>query len=230
MNCGFPYSRFATRTLIRPRPDEVSRLLPRPESPWVAQQHVQGRELCSYSLFHQGRLTAHACYHPRHRVGQGSGIWFEPVDPPLICEFLAHFGAATGYHGQVGFDFIESPDGHLHVLECNPRATSGLHLLGHAPVPLVHALMGAPGVAPASPTPRMVGLAMGLFAVWRKGLHPGFWQDVHRAEDVIVRKGDWGPLAAQVPALAEICWRAVSQRKGLLTASTQDIEWDGQPL
>jgi len=93
------YSRFANRTLLRPRPQQLRAIQPTHEQPWVAQRFAAGREHCSFSLLVEGRLTAHACYHPRYRVGRGSGIWFEPTDPPTIRAFLERFGAENGYRG-----------------------------------------------------------------------------------------------------------------------------------
>lgn len=123
------YSRFAARMLIRPSADALQDIRPTPAEPWIAQEFVPGRELCSYSLLQDGRLLAHAAYHPKYRVGRGGGIYLEPVESEPIRGFVRAFGAQTGYTGQVGFDFIESADGCLSVLECNPRATSGIHLL-----------------------------------------------------------------------------------------------------
>lgn len=224
------YSRFASRTLIRPSAKALARVQPTPMHPWVAQSFVPGREHCSFSLLVNGQVTAHAVYHPRHRVGRGSGIWFEPGDPPPVRDFVEHFGRVTGYSGQVGFDFIEGRDGRWFVLECNPRATSGVHLFADQPQALVAALLGEAVAAPVTPSPRMVALAMLLFVAPRRAWHPGFWRDWSAARDVVVRPGDRGPLLAQVPGLIEILGRAARGRRGLLAAATADIEWDGQPI
>lgn len=234
------YSRFATRTLIRPTDATVQATVqPAPTQHWVAQRFVAGREHCSFSLLSQGRLTAHACYHPRHRVGRGSGIWFEPTDPPALRAFVERFGQETGYTGQVGFDVIEDAQGRCHVLECNPRGTSGAHLFDDQPQALVRALLDTPaaGTPVLSPTPhpRMVGLAMLLFAfpdmlVRRPAGLGALWRDTAAARDVIARPGDPGPLTAQLVGVAEIAARALRRRSGLLAASSADIEWDGQPL
>ena len=37
------------------------------------------------------------------------------------------------FTGQIAFDFIQSHDGQIYALECNPRATSGVHLLASHP-------------------------------------------------------------------------------------------------
>ena len=134
------YSRFAASTLIKPTAGRLRKIRPTALQPWVAQRFVRGREHCSFSVFVDGRVTIAASYHPRYRVGRGSGILFEPTSPPQLPEFLERFGAITGYTGQAGFDFIEDESGRLHVLECNPRATSGIHLLSHRPLDLVAAL------------------------------------------------------------------------------------------
>ena len=151
-------------------------------------------------------------------------------------EFLQQFGRATGYTGQVGFDFIEDAQGQFHVLECNPRGTSGIHLFADQPQALIAALLGShPTVLDAAPEPRMVALAMLLFAAphrLREGgaAWQGFRQDYARASDVIARPGDSGPLWAQLLGLTEVVWRALRRRCTLLEAATADIEWNGQAL
>ncbi|MBL8417679.1 MAG: hypothetical protein JNN31_05535 [Dechloromonas sp.] len=224
------YSRFANRTLLRPSAEQLGTITPTPEQPWIAQRFAAGREHCSYSLLVDGRLTAHACYHPRYRVGRGSGIWFEPTDPAPIRAFLERFGAETGYTGQAAFDFIELADGSCRVIECNPRATSGVHLFDDQPRALVDALLGADGVLRPTSEPRQVALAMLLFAIHKHGLERRFWRDWKSARDVVARPGDRGPLPAQIPGLVEIISRAIVRRCGLLAAATADSEWNGQAL
>jgi hypothetical protein len=226
------YSRFASKTLIRPEPCELSRLEPSPDFPWVAQRFVSGKEHSSFSILVNGLLRAHACYHSLYKVGRGSGIYFTPTAPPKIRAALEHFGKVTGYTGQVGFDFIEDESGGIHVLECNPRATSGIHLFDNQPEALVASLFHAvsPSVLAPTPEPRMVALAVLLFAAPRMFWRAEFRRHFTAARDVILRNGDHGPLAAQLPGLAEIGLRAVRRRCGLLAASTSDIEWDGQAL
>ncbi|MDR2875205.1 MAG: hypothetical protein LBV44_04685 [Methylobacillus sp.] len=224
------YSRFAHRALLRPDPARVMRLHPTSAQPWIAQRHIAGREHCSYSLLLDGRLTAHTCYHPRYRVGGGSGIWFEPTNPPLIRAFVEQFGRATGYTGQVAFDFIEQADGSCHVLECNPRATSGIHLFADQPEAVVAALLGERGVLIPHSAPRQVASAMLLFAGCKHRFNAKFRRDFRAASDVIARANDFKPLPAQLLGLMEISVRALRRRCGLLAAATADIEWNGQSL
>ena len=226
------YSRFARQTLIRPPPNLLSQVRPDHAQPWVAQRFVAGKEYCSFSFLNEGNLTAHACYQPRYRVGRGSGIYFQPSEVSAIQDFLVQFGAMTGYTGQVGFDFIESPDGRLHVLECNPRATSGVHLFGDQSRALVASLSAGQqaSVLLQSPEPRMIAFAMLLFVAPRQAFLADFWRNFGQARDVVTSAGDRGPLFGQFVGLLEIIGRALARRCGLIAAATADIEWDGQPM
>lgn len=225
------YSRFASQTLVRPSAAQIAKLQPSAEVPWVAQRFVAGQEYCSFSVLLNGQLRAHSNYRPRYRVGRGSGIYFDSCAPAPIRAFVEQFGSATGYTGQVGFDFIEDTQGRFHVLECNPRATSGVHLFDDQRAQLVAALHEE-STSPllATEQPRMIALAMLLLAAPQRVFNRGFWRDYADARDVIVQDGDSGPLHAQLLSLAEIIGRAVTRRCGLLAASTADIEWNGQPL
>jgi hypothetical protein len=225
------YSRFASQTLICPSAQHLRKVQPTSAAPWVAQRFIEGREFCSFSVLINGVLHAHSCYHPSYRVGLGSGIYFQPSAPEPVRRFLEQFGRETNYTGQLGFDFIEDRDGCFHVLECNPRATSGIHLFDNQRRALVSSLSTPPErVLEPTPEPRMIALAMLLLAAPQRALSASFWCDYAAARDVIVQKNDFWPLAAQVLSLAEIITRAVSRRSSLLAASTADIEWNGQAL
>jgi hypothetical protein len=225
------YSRFASQTLIRPSIQQLVEIEPSHAQPWVAQRFVQGRELCSFSILINGQLRAHGCYRPRYRAGRGAGIYFQPEAPKHVRQFLEQFGRETCYTGQVGFDFIQDHAGRIHVLECNPRATSGVHLFDNQCEKLVNSLSDShmPVLEPTA-EPRMAALAMILLAAPQHALNAGFWRDYLRAYDVIAKRGDFWPLAAQVLTLGEIGIRAIYRRCGFLAASTADIEWNGQDL
>lgn len=241
------FSRFATHTYIKPTESDVNKILPTAEYPWVVQQFIEGKEHCSYSLIKQGQVISHAVYHPKYRVGKGSGIYFEVTQPAEILEFVKAFAAKTGFTGQLAFDFMEDENGKFFVLECNPRATSGIHLFNDQSKALTKIFEFDP--LPASPgkgrvgsysennsifhpstNPRMSTMAMILFALHKQGWRKTFWQDFNKAQDIISHTGEHKPHYAQLLCLLEMCGRAVKQRKGLLAAVTADIEWDGQEL
>lgn len=221
------YSRFATLTLISPDQRDLDSIQPTKEQPWLAQKRVSGTEFCTYSILSNGILTAHSCYQPRYRVGKGSGVFFEPYDFPEITHFVEHFGKALNFTGQVGFDFIRDKAGRFHVLECNPRGTSGAHLIGEN---LASCLKEKSGRQLQSLTPKMVGLAMILFGWSNIPSFTAYVRDFFRAQDVLMRKDDIATFFSQPIALGEIIIRSVKGSTGLLKASTIDIEWDGEQI
>lgn len=233
------FSRFATQTLLRPKSHELAALNPTNESPWVVQEFIAGKEHCSFSLIRNGKLITHACYHPRYRVGRGSGIYFEVTQPKAVEEFVQKFARETNYNGQVGFDFIEDQNGNIFVLECNPRATSGVHLFNNNSVALLNGIASTrhnetpqqqiPVIYPSN-NPRMSSMGMLLFAAAKQGWKKTFWQDYKNAQDIITHAGEHKPHYAQLLGLVEMTIRVLQKRCSLLAAVTADIEWDGQPM
>lgn len=231
------FSRFAARTLIGPTRATVANLRPSATDPWLAQRRIRGQEYSTYGVAQAGRLRAQACYRSQYRAGLGSGIYFLAENPPGVREFVERFVARRKFTGQIGFDFIAGDDGRLYVLECNPRATSGLHLLpGDG---LVDALLDAPASATASTcvpvpgAPPMLGVIMLMYALPHVLRHGGLRQlgrDMRRARDVIFAWDDPLPLLLGGLSIAEVVYIACRTRQILTRAATYDSEWNGEPL
>jgi hypothetical protein len=228
------YSRFAVHTLVRPARAALGALRPTPEQPWVAQRFVAGRELCSYSVAREGRLTAHVAYEPAWRVGAGSSVYFRPLADARTEAFAAELVARTRYTGQVAFDYIDDASGRLHVLECNPRATSGVHLFA-ATDPLVAAFDGTASavVRPAAPRARMISalmLAVGVGQGLRRRKLGAAARDYVRARDVIWSWRDPLPLLFGIVGIGAFAWAGLRSGNGARAAATRDIEWDGEAI
>src|SRR5690606_21765330 len=101
-----------------------------------------------------------------YRAGQGSSIYFQPVMHAEIERQVASLVKGILYSGQIAFDFIEDAYGKIFVLECNPRATSGVHLLPPE-FDWSGFLNGTPSQPPTRslPRPKMIALAMLLFGL-----------------------------------------------------------------
>jgi len=225
------YSRFAARTLILPSDStDFDTLGASPISPWVAQEYLAGQPLCTYSVAHAGRLTAHAAYRSEFTAGQGATIHFQHVNHPASLAWVRRFVEAFGFTGQIAFDFIET-DGTVRAIECNPRATSGIHLLAAAPAfpdAFFHSAMDCL-FPPAQPAPMLAAamLLYGLPAALEKGRLSDWWQAFHAGRDVIFRRADMGPTFAQWRSILHFI--SLGWRRGTtaLEASTLDIEWNG---
>ncbi|MBD2847606.1 ATP-grasp domain-containing protein [Paenibacillus sp. IB182496] len=244
------YSRFAASVIrIAPGPLHASGVLrierqiaaagASPARPWVAQELLQGQEWCTYSAAWKGRLTAHAAYRSRFRAGRGASIHFAAEAQPRLAEWVERFVGAIRYTGQIAFDFIVLPDGRPRPLECNPRATSGVHLFGPrdrlaeallTPERLLHSgerAEPAPGGRGAMVSAAM--LSYGLAQALRERQLMSWLHAWRAGRDVVYRRGDRRPALEQLRLLA---WtRRLARRRGLtlLEASTLDIEWNGEP-
>lgn len=227
------FSRFGVHVRLYPNgmPQDAAPLPPL--GPWVAQEYCEGSELCSYSVAEQGVLTAHALYRPLYRLHRSSSYYFEPEVNEPIQRFIAALVARLRFTGQISFDWIDTGDGKPRVLECNPRATSGLHLFG-----LRDALPAAlNGVQQACITPQgsahMLGPVMysaGLAQALANGTLANWRRDARRATDVLAAAADRAPLLGGVVDMAWFARTALQRRCTLREAATRDIEWDGEEL
>ena len=226
------WSRFGSRVLIRPDAVRVASLRPTAADPWVAQTFLPGIENSAYAVAHGGRLLAFQAYQPTYRLGQGAGIAFVPVVNDTARAFVAGFVAARKWTGQISFDFRHDAEGRLRVIECNPRATSGVHYFGGADG-LDRAMLGTgPAVATgtAAMTLPLAMIAYGLPQALRNRAVRQWWTDFRAMDDLSAWPGDRGLLGAQLRSLGEIAVRAVRNHTGLVDASVRDIEWDGENL
>ena len=225
------YSRFATQIITNcgPRAGQLAldNCRPTPAQPWLLQQYIAGDNICSYSTLHGGHVTAHCAYITPRKVNHGAGVQFESIDGAETLAIVRRLGAALAYTGQLSLDFIRGED-RLYLLECNPRATSGVHLINS------HALLG--GLTDShqptwvEPAGRRGQLTLALLAsglVQPRGW-PTLLRDAARVRDVIFERAD--PLPALAQLRAALTFAAISRRKriGLVAAMTDDIEWNGE--
>lgn len=240
------YSRFASQVRILPLASAATSSLtflhPTPTTPWVAQTFITGQQYCIYGIAHQGTLAAFAAYPAIFTAGPGSCIYFQSVTHPGLLTWMQTFVAAQQFTGQIAFDIIETPDKVLYPLECNPRAISAIHLFTLQDN-LPQAFLDPPSVAersrsqsPLFPSPHLpaaIALAMLLYGLpsalttqrLRLWLH-AFAQ----AKDVIFQINDPLPAIHVLVVLLQFVRMSLQQKQSLQRVSTQDIEWDGEPI
>ncbi|MEZ5782158.1 MAG: hypothetical protein R3D70_11115 [Rhizobiaceae bacterium] len=127
------FSRFGARTKIGVKISELDDVVPSAHYPWVAQERLDGEEFCAYAVAVNGKLAAFSAYRPSHRIAKSAAFYFEPCKLPDGERIAAVLAAATAFTGQISLDFIRIPEGTLLPIECNPRATSGLHFFWDQP-------------------------------------------------------------------------------------------------
>jgi hypothetical protein len=228
------FSRFGVHVRIYREGIPANAPMLSPSGPWVAQDFLEGRELCSYSIAVNGVFRAHVAYEPKYRLARSSSYYFDPVSASETATFVERLVMQTGFNGQIAFDWIEGADGRLSILECNPRAVSGVHLFG-ANDSLADAIAQQEGslITPTNPRARMLALVMlfaGLPAALGKGTFRQWSRDWSRAEDVLCEPGDRRPLLGAICDLASYARLALKQGCSMRAAATRDIEWDGEVL
>ncbi len=240
-----------------PPPATLSR-----QQPWIVQQFIAGEQLCTYSIVHEGTVVAHATYRCRYRNSRaGASVHFEALERPDTLEWvqtlMSHWdeldNAQQGdeadmrssdasrrlhrFSGQLSFDLIEQQHtGELYPLECNPRATSGVHLFrpedGLEQALLYPAELVANGTIIQPQTGRRVMLTLpmlvsGLGRRWSRQQWRQWREALRGAEDAIYRHHDRMPAYGQL-RLLWAAWR-ISRREriSIVEALTHDIEWNG---
>ena len=227
------YSRFASRTLILPSLQKALSTLTF-DSPWIAQEYIEGQAYCTYSICHSGHITAHAAYPSRFTAGQGATIVFEHVEHPEIFEWVRSFVEANQFTGQIAFDFIQTSAGQLFVLECNPRATSGVHLLASHPrfaEAFLNPKMDC--ITPMDHRSHMLSTAMlvyGLPDAIKKNNFAQWLKTFFSSQDVMFNFKDPLPFMLQFKSLLAYLTLAREKNISPLEASTFDIEWNGENL
>jgi hypothetical protein len=201
-------------------------------SPWVAQEFIAGQQFCAYSVCQSGRITAHATYPTIFTAGQGATIAFQHVEHPEIFNWVRTFVERNNVTGQMSFDFIQSEDGQVHALECNPRATSGLHLLASHPQ-FVESFFSAEPADPVTPleNKKMLASAMLIYdlpTAVANGTFRAWLETFLHSDDVIFDVKDLLPFLLQFRSF--LFYLRLARQKGIspLEASTFDIEWNGE--
>jgi hypothetical protein len=227
------FSRFGAEALVGPLADRVRAIAPTRGRPWVAQRRVTGLETSFYAVARGGALTAFAAYQSGWRLG-GAGISFDPVEPELearIQALAARMASAFGIHGQFACDLIVDPAGQPWLIECNPRATSGVHLLAGAG-DLARAMLGTQdGLVRQSRAPRHLLPALathGFFSAIGQ-LRLGDWaRQIRRGSDVAGNPGDRRPAFAAIVDGVGFMLGGALKGISMTAAATADIEWNGE--
>ena len=95
----------------------------------LVQSKMTGALKSTFSICHEGRVIGTVVY--RASILSGTvAIAFERLDQEqAIQSWIETFVRATQYSGFIAFDMMEDDHGVPHAIECNPRATSGIHFI-----------------------------------------------------------------------------------------------------
>jgi len=225
------YSR-ACQNLVFVGPDATPPPIPVAHSnPWVAQEWIEGKKYCTYSIALEGKLTAHTTYPVAFTVDGSSCITFEAVAHEPIFNWVKDFLAKIKFTGQVAFDFIEKKNGKLFAIECNPRATHGLHLFSIMDnLPAAFFNISDHVIQPEVGTQKQLAIGMMAFGwreVNRRQELSSFRKKFFKTKDVVFCRKDPKPFFA-MSFLFPMYW-VKSKQYGITIAEafTREMEWNG---
>jgi hypothetical protein len=209
----------------------AGRALPERAKPdeWLVQQFIEGQEICSLTLAYEGRSLGTVVY--RGRVVSGTvAVCFERIDPPAgVLAWVETFVAGGGLSGFIGLDLMLGPDGGVFGLECNPRATSGVHFF--RPEDLAQALTDPAHSTPLRFRPeRLLQQFYPCLTETQASLfqRSGFRDKLKyllRARDVTFQRRDPLPFILLPISAWSILSRSLFQGMSFGEAATWDIEW-----
>ncbi len=204
---------------------------PTSENPWLVQEFVDGKDACSFSVVHEGKIVLHCVYEPTIAAVGGWSLQFASIADFGTFEKAAKIAEHFKYTGFLSFDYRrtqQSPDGFI-MIECNPRSSAGVFLTPEAWIG--PAVFNEPGdVRMVEPgTRRQYDLHM-LDPHLSKLPARQLLHELFTTPDALLKPDDL------LPALYfYICrrhWAAVAkeEHKTLSDVFLEDITWDGTAL
>ncbi|MBD3884087.1 ATP-grasp domain-containing protein [Phormidium tenue FACHB-886] len=119
-----------------------------PEKPWIMQEFIAGQEYCTHSTLRNGELRLHCCC-----KSSAFQVNYENEDNPEILRWIKQFAQALQLTGQASFDFIQTEEGTVYAIECNPRTHSAITMFYNHPGVAAAYLDQAPLAEPLQPLP-----------------------------------------------------------------------------
>lgn len=213
------------------------RILPRgtqlraddPNAPAIVQRFVPGTVYSTCTIAQQGRAVATVIYRGGIMSGTVAVSFERVIDQPGITHWVEKFVAATNYTGFISFDFVVDGSGRPFAIECNPRATSGLHFL--QPPDLVAAILSPDSVPAARMRPERemqqfyASLTETQKSIIDRRLFVANFRRLRRARDVTWSSRDPMPFLTMPFTSWKIIAMSIKQRKTFGEVATLDVGW-----
>lgn len=223
------YSR-ASRKVLKVYPNQRPMVEIAKSNPWIAQEWLEGRRYCTYSICHQGALLANATYPVEYTLkDKNSCIVYEACDHSAILDWVKRFAASVNFTGNFAFDFIETKDGNIYAIECNPRVTGGVHLFNledNIHLPFLNRTPDT--VIPKSGSSKQVAFGMLIYGLkhgYKENVFLKYLRKTLTTRDVIFSWKDIKPFLLE-PLIFFSYWITSIQRKSTIPEIfTDDFDW-----
>jgi predicted ATP-grasp superfamily ATP-dependent carboligase len=208
---SIPYDSVLRLDLTRlpfPEMAEYLQNLPLSESkPWVMQEFIRGQEYCFHATARKGKIRLHCC-----SKSSPFQVNYEQVDNPAIYQWVETFIQKMNLTGQVCFDMIQTEEGTVYPIECNPRLHSAITMFhDHPGVAKAYLTDGEQGEVAIVPLSDSKATYWTYHELWRllnirslKELN-AWWQKISQGTDAILTPNDPLPFLMlhnwQIPLL-----------------------------
>ncbi|GAB4527416.1 MAG: ATP-grasp domain-containing protein [Pleurocapsa sp.] len=177
------------------------------QKPWVMQEFIRGEEYCFHATARHGKIRLHCC-----SKSSPFQVNYEQVDNPIIYQWVETFVEKLNLTGQICFDVIQTEDGKVYPIECNPRLHSAITMFhDHPEVARAYLTDGAPEETPITPLPDSKPTYWTYHELWRLLSIRSFadlkawWHKINKGTDAILRSDDPLPFLMlhnwQIPLL-----------------------------
>lgn len=193
----------------------------------VVQQRLSGDACCTFSVATAGKTLLNVCY--RSVLDAGSvAVCFEQITLPVsVNSFIETVVSTTNYSGMISFDFIQNEEGDWCAIECNPRATSGIHFVEHTD--LLLALIDGK----ASTSDRLSGRRQEFWsclmkvegALFKGQINTQGWRNLFRTRDITFRMADLKPFFLMTFVLAPQLYKSFRSGKSVSEVLMSDVAW-----
>jgi hypothetical protein len=198
--------------------------------PTIVQRFVPGDVRTSFTIAHAGRVQATIVY--RGVVMSGTvAVCFERVPSlPAVERWVDAFVVRSGWSGFISFDFVVDAAGEAHAIECNPRATSGIHFVHPDDLARAVATPDPPTPVRLKPVARLQQFFPCLTETQRsmysdRARFRGNLRHLLGTRDVSWDRRDPWPLLTMPATTWEIIRLALRERKTFGEVATLDVGW-----
>ncbi|MCM3161367.1 ATP-grasp domain-containing protein [Metabacillus litoralis] len=224
------YSRFSESIIFLQSVGQIPNHIKKGGS-WLVQEKIVGKQYCSYTIANDGKVLAHSTYKSEFTAGLGATLSFKHESRPDIERFAQVVVEKLNFSGQISFDFIIHENGVAFPIECNPRATSGLHLFDKK---LAYLFTDAKSILyPRKDKKEAIKLAVFLYG-WKqvKSLRQlrRLLEVFFSYKDITFTSNDLGPYFYQLISLYKMWKESRRNKVSLMEQSTIDISWDGETI
>ena len=204
----------------------------RPGRDRIVQERLEGRLVSTFTIARDGVALVTSAYEATVLSGSVAVAFRRVEDADVAGRWIRQFVEASRHTGFIAFDIIIDDAGVARAIECNPRATSGIHFIRHRALPgLIDAAEGAAVQATGrlyrDETRLAESYSCFTTALGRLGRADGrsTWRELRAARDVTWRANDPWPFLLMMVNTWRIVWLAATRRLSFAQAAVLDISW-----